>query len=45
MFRCRVIANNFFAGYGNVPAGVIIELNFNDASSAILAGRVELAGS
>ena len=36
MVKCRVIANNaFFAGYGDVPPGVIIEMTTEDAFAAI----------
>lgn len=45
MFRCRTLNNYFFAGYGMVCVGVIIELNFDDAATAIIAGRVQLAGT
>ena len=41
LVRVRVIKNCFFAGYGNVSIGTVIEMLARDAAIAVVAGRVE----
>lgn len=41
MKRCRTLKNDFFAGYGNVSAGTIIELPDDYAEFARQDGRVQ----
>ena len=42
MIKVRNLINWFYAGYGDVPPGVILEMTVEDAFQAIEAGRVEL---
>lgn len=43
MIRVRTLKNQFYAGYGNVCAGTVIEMTVHDVQIAIFAGRVEFA--
>lgn len=42
MIKVRNLKNHFYAGYGMVCPGTLIEMTPEDAMVAIYAGRVEL---